>query len=271
MAQIAIAGYESDGDDIAAVEHYAVELSARAAQRLAALGEMTGGIAHDFRNILAVIESGLRLAERNADHPEKVRLFVAAAREGVERGTKLTSQLLSFAKEQELDAQATDANELPRNFELFLKYSANPDVHIVYELASNIPNCLINRSQFGAALLNLVVNARDAMPNGGDIRISTARYDMTNEKSRPGETDIYVRVSVKDTGQGMPANVLSKVFDPFFTTKGEKGTGLGLPQVYACMQRIGGHVRIRSEQGVGTSVDLFFPAAELTAGAVPRG
>ena len=146
------------------------EQRADAAQRLAALGEMTAGIAHDFRNLLAVIKSGLELAEKSLEQPDKVRVYIAAARQGIDRGVKLTSQLLAFAKRQELDARAGDVNELLGNLELLLTYSAGPGIRVVLELAPDIPNCLIDPSQFDAAVLNLVVNARDAMPQGGEIR-----------------------------------------------------------------------------------------------------
>ena len=223
---------------------------------------MTGGIAHDFRNLLAVIELGLRLAEKSSEQPEKVRVYIAAAREGIDRGVKLTSQLLAFAKRQELEAREGDVNKLLRNLELLLKYSAGPGIRIVLELASDIPNCLIDPSQFDAAVLNLVVNARDAMPHGGEVRISTERWVAETAIAGSPAPGAYVRVCVKDSGQGMPAEMVRKVFDPFFTTKGEKGNGLGLPHVYAFMRRVGGHVSVTSELGRGTTVDLLFPSVE---------
>jgi signal transduction histidine kinase len=143
--------------DTALGEQSAAEQRACSTQRLAALGEMTGGIAHDFRNLLAAIESGLRLAEKSSEQPQKVRIYLAAARQGIDRGVKLASQLLAFAKQQELEACAGDVNELLRNLELLLKYSAGPETRIVLELASDIPKCLIAPSQFDAAVLNLVV------------------------------------------------------------------------------------------------------------------
>jgi signal transduction histidine kinase len=248
--------------DTALGERSAAEQRAYASQRLAALGEMTGGIAHDFRNLLAIIESGLRLAEKSSEQPEKVRMYIAAAREGIDRGVKLTSQLLAFAKQQELEACAGDVNRLLRNLELLLQYSAAPGIRIVLELASDIPKCLIDQSQFDAAVLNLVVNARDAMPHGGEIRISTERWVAEPGISGSPAPGVYVRVCVKDSGQGIPAGMVRKVFDPFFTTKGEKGNGLGLPHVYAFMRRIGGHVSVTSEWGRGTTFDLLFPSVE---------
>jgi len=248
--------------DMALEERFAAEQRARATQRLAALGEMTEGIVHDFRNLLAAIESGLRLAEKSSEQLDKVHVYIVAAREGIDRGVKLTSQLLAFAKQQELEAHAGDVNELLRNLELLLRYSAGPEIRIVLELASDMPNCLIDPSQFDAAVLNLVVNARDAMPNGGELQISTDRWAVETAISGSAAPGTYVRVRVKDSGQGMPAEVMRNVFDPFFTTKGEKGTGLGLPQVFAFMRLIGGHVSITSECGIGTTVDLLFPSVE---------
>jgi signal transduction histidine kinase len=248
--------------DMALREGPTAEQRARAIQRLAALGEMTGGIAHDFRNILAIIESGLRLAERSSKEPEKVRVFIAGAREGVSQGVKLISQLLTFAKQQELDAREGDVNELLKNLELFLKYGAGPGIRIVLELAPDVPKCVVDPSQFNAAVLNLVINARDAMPNGGEVRISTERRAVETAIAASPPPGDYVRVRVKDNGQGMSADVARRVFDPFFTTKGESGTGLGLPQISAFMRLIGGYVSVTSEQGVGTAVDLLLPTAE---------
>ena len=236
------------------------ELRTQATQRLAALGEMTGGIVHDFRNILMAIELGLRLAEKNSEQTEQVRAHLVAAREGLDRGVKLTSQLLAFAKQQELTVHAADVNELLRKLELLLRYSAGPRTRIVLELASDVPKCLIEPSQFDAAVLNLVVNARDAMPNGGELQISTDGVETAVFGSAAPGT--FVRVRVRDSGKGMPAEVLRKIFDPLFTSKGERGTGLGLPQVRAFMRLIGGYVSVTSQQGIGTTFDLLFPSAK---------
>jgi signal transduction histidine kinase len=232
-----------------------------AAQRLASLGEMTGGIVHDVRNILAVIESGLRLAERHSAEPEKASVFIAGVHDGIDRALRLTSQLLSFARQRKLEAREEDANELLKQLELFLRYGAGPGIHIAFDLAPGIPNCLLDPSQFNAAILNLVVNARDAMPHGGELQICTERWEVsatTQDSPMPG---VFVRVRVKDCGQRMSPETLMRIFDPFFTTKGERGTGLGLPQVCAFMRLIGGHVSVASELGKGTTVDLLFPTA----------
>lgn len=237
-----------------------VEGRERARNRLAALGEMTGGIAHDFRNLLAVIESGLRLAEARADEPNRVRACITLAREGINRGIDLTSQLLAFAKHQELDAHAGDVNEFLRSFAPLLRYGGGPDVRVELELGAETPDCLIDPALFDTAVLNLVVNARDAMPNGGEIRVITGPLVQETATPDPPGPGTYVCVSVKDQGCGMTAEVLRNAFDPFFTTKGEEGTGMGLPQVRALMRMIGGHVRIASEPGIGTTVDLLFPS-----------
>ena len=174
----------------------------------------------------------------------------------------MTAQLLTFAKEHDLGTRVENLNGCLKDLELFLKSGAGPEIRIVLQLAADIPKCLIDRAQFNAAILNLVINARDALPKGGTIEISTERWavnTVTVDAPLPG---IYVRVQVKDNGHGMLPEVTRRVFDPFFTTKGERGTGLGLPQVSAFMRLINGHVSIASERGVGTTVSLFFPLAE---------
>jgi len=253
---------------VAAEQLSAAELSARVAHRLLVLGEMTAGIAHDFRNILAVIDSGLRLAEKRADDPTAESAFISGAREGVARGLALTLQLLAFAKQQECEPRVVDANELLKGLERFLRYSVGSEIRVALHLSTEISHCLIDPSQFNAAILNLVLNARDAMPQGGEIQLSTAPWVVRTGVSgaAPGN---YVRVTVRDDGIGMPNQVLENIFQPFFTTKGELGTGLGVPQVGAFMHHIGGHVRVASEIGRGTTFDLFFPAA-ASAAAHPR-
>jgi len=258
---------QAERDESAHISNMALEVRTaqqreRATRRLAALGEMTGGIAHDFRNLLAVIESGLRLAEKRADEPESVRAYIAAAREGIDRGIDLASQLLAFAKHQELDIHAGNLNEFLRSFEPFLRYGAGPDVRVKLELGSDIPDCLIDPALFDAAVLNLVMNARDAMPSGGEILVITERLVQTTTTPDPPGPGIYACVRVKDHGCGMAPEVLRKVFDPFFTTKGEKGTGIGMLQVQALAQMVDGRIRIRSEQGTGTTVDLLFPSIQ---------
>ena len=241
-----------------AEEKPAAERSLSATQRLAALGEMTGGIAHDLRNILTVIETGLRLAHDQADQPGKVRSYIAVTREAIHRGVNLTSQLLGFAQQRLPEKHDENVNDVLKNLEPFLRYAAGPNAQIMFDLSVEARHCSFNKTQFEAAILNLVTNARDAMPAGGHIHISTdsCHVGATSGSLKPGE---YVQVRVKDSGQGMSAEVVQKVFDPFFTTKGEKGTGMGLPQVYTFIQRSGGGVEVHSKPGLGTTVELFLP------------
>ncbi|AHG48909.1 hypothetical protein RLEG12_08195 (plasmid) [Rhizobium leguminosarum bv. trifolii CB782] len=239
---------------------HAVEQRERAMYRLSTLGEITGGIVHDFRNLLAIIESGLRLAESGADHPENVRDYIAAAREGVNRGVELTSQLLTFANYKEFDVRAGNLNELINSFEPILKYGAGTRFLIRLTLGSDVPNCLVDPSLFDAALLNLVLNARDSMPSGGEISVTTKRFVQTDIAINEPPPGTYACLQVKDHGCGMDPDLLQKVLDPFFTTKGENGTGMGLAQVHATMQWVGGYLRIASERGSGTTVDLLFPS-----------
>jgi signal transduction histidine kinase len=229
--------------------------SRRAAQKISALGEMTGGIAHDFRNVLCVIASGLRVAERNSGDLQKVDSALAAVREGIERGMRMTNRLLAFARQQELVAGPEDVNILLGKLKVFLKYSAGPGIRVVLDLARDLPKCLVDPPQFNAAILNLVVNARDAMPDGGTIRISTALIAEEGDRK-------FVRVRVCDEGIGMPPAVIARIFDPYFTTKGDGGTGLGVPQVNALMKQAGGYVTVDSSVGKGTVFNLYFPMHE---------
>jgi signal transduction histidine kinase len=191
---------------------------------------------------------------------QKLRVSIAAAQEGVDRGLQLTSRLLAFARSPEHDAPGQDVNELLRSQELFLRYGAGPGIRVVLDLAQGLPACAIDPVQFNAAVLNLVVNARDAMPAGGMIQIGT---EPRKVKTGVGllARGSYVAVRVRDSGHGMRRDVLPRIFDPFFTTKGEKGTGLGLPQVCAYMRAIGGHIEVASKPGAGTTVNLLIPAS----------
>ena len=223
----------------------------RAAERINSLGEMAGGIAHDFRNVLAVIGSALNLAERHSGDSEKAALYLAAARESVERGLRLSSRLLTLARPHGLDIHPHSITALIGELAPFLRYGAGPDIRVSLELCEDAPECRVDAPQFNAALLNLVVNARDAMPDGGEIRISA---DV------PDGDPHWFRVAVADTGHGMSNETIARIFNPWFTTKGEIGTGLGLPQVCAFMRLVGGRVEVSSEVGKGTTFELLFPA-----------
>ncbi len=186
-------------------------------------------------------------------------MHIEHARAAVERGMALTSQLLAFAKRQELDLTTAEVNELLRDMEPMLRQAAGSGVTVKLELGGSLPECRLDRAQFEAALLNLVINARDAMPNGGVAEVSTGL--QTQDGSSGVQSAQYVAVRIRDTGPGIPPENLKRVFEPFFTTKGERGTGLGLAQIYAFMQQVGGDARITSTVGVGTTVELLFLAA----------
>jgi signal transduction histidine kinase len=230
-------------------------------QRLEALGEMTGGIVHDLRNLLAVIDTGVRLATEHAEHPDKVRSYLSVTRDAIVRGVTLASQLLGFAQQRFPDRSDEDINELLKKFEPFLRYAAGPGMQIILSLTDRQSHSSINRTQFEGAIINLITNARDAMGASGQIRIETdaCTIGAKHPNLAPGK---YIRVRVKDSGKGIPPEVLQKVFDPFYTTKGARGTGMGLPQVFGFAQRSGGAVEIQSQPGRGTAIELFLPAIQ---------
>ena len=257
--------YPRDTDAVsysAAARNLRRDRSAHAVQKISALGEMTGGIAHDFGNILAVIASGLRVAQDNAGDSSKRMAALAAANDGVERGQRMISRLLAFARQQELHPGPEDVNALLDKLAMFLKYGAGAEIRVVLELAPDLPKCLVDPPQFNAAILNLVVNARDAMPAGGTIRITTSAVVRHQNRN-------YVRVRISDDGAGMSPDVRKRIFDPYFTTKGESGTGLGIPQVQALMRQVGGYLTVNSKVGKGTSFDLFFPVHVEQPAAAP--
>lgn len=235
--------------------------SVRASQRITALGEMTTGLAHDFRNILAVIGSAINLAEGSRGDAAKVSAALTAAHEGIRRGTALTAKLLAFARPRAHDAHAEDVNNLLETLKLFLDYAAGPDIRVRLELAPDLPMCRIDAPQFSAAILNLVVNARDAMADGGEIRIATALIRLSETDDADADPR-SVLVRVIDQGHGMAKKVRDRIFDPYFTTKGETGTGLGVPQVASFMRATGGCVNVSSEPGTGTAFDLYFPVCD---------
>jgi signal transduction histidine kinase len=235
--------------------------SVRASQRITALGEMTTGLAHDFRNLLTVINSAVNLAERDLSDVDRVRAALSAARAGIERGTALTSKLLLFAKPHVHDAHSDDVNGLLENMKLFLDYGGGPSIRVRLDLTPGLPKSRIDAAQFSTAILNLVVNARDAMPDGGEITIATGIVRLSARDE--GQADpCCVLVRVIDQGHGMAKEVRDRIFDPYFTTKGEIGTGLGVPQVAAFMRASGGRVNVSSEPGSGTSFDLYFPLCD---------
>lgn len=238
------------------------------AHQLNALGELAGGIAHDFRNVLAVISSAIRLAEGQGGGPRRTREYLTAAQEGVERGLRLTSRLLALAKPHAPDLRPADPAHLIRELLPFLKYGAGPRVRIRLELEQSAASCLVDPPQFNQALLNLVVNARDAMADGGEIVIRSDIVPASAGDPLPGGRGL-LRIRVSDTGEGMSPETAARIFDPWFTTKGETGTGLGLPQVRRFMTQMGGSISVASAPAIGTAFDLLFPIREHECGGRP--
>jgi CheY-like chemotaxis protein len=231
-----------------------------------AVGQLTGGVAHDFNNLLTVITANLDLIEARAGSDVKLRKLVDAAQRAAGRGQQLTSQLLAFARRQALRPETVCVNELITELLALARRATGEAITIELALDPALWSCQIDPAQFEAAVLNLVVNARDAMPAGGRVRIETRNITLGRRAAAaipalpPGP---YVLVSVSDNGTGMPAAVLQHAMEPFFTTKEiGKGTGLGLSQVYGFVRQSGGQVQIDSAPGRGTTVRLYLPRSD---------
>ncbi|MGZ3184111.1 MAG: PAS domain S-box protein [Telluria sp.] len=235
-------------------------------QKLEAIGQLTGGVAHDFNNLLAVLSSGLDvLASLRAGGDRRV---LDSMRRAIDRGATLTQQLLSFARQQPLNPACHDVNKLIRAFEALLRRATTKDIVLSFELAPTLPLVLVDEARFEAALLNLIVNARDALPEGGRIAVSTEAVTLGEREVNALPAGAYVRVCVRDNGCGMAAATVQRAFEPFFTTKPTgKGTGLGLSQVQGFIAQSGGDVTIESRLGEGTAVMLYLPASGAAPGA----
>jgi PAS domain S-box-containing protein len=241
------------------------------AQKMDAIGKLTGGIAHDFNNLLTGITTGLELIKKRTqdNRPDKVLTYADAALASARSAAALTHRLLAFARQQPLDARAIDINKHVRSVEDLLSRTIGKRVTLTLELTSKTAIALVDSSQLESAVLNLVINSRDALPNGGNIWITTFEaYSQGNPRLKDGP---YVALTVRDDGMGIEHHVIDKVFDPFFTTKpiGE-GTGLGLSTLYGFARQSGGDVHIRSAVGHGTEVTLMLPAGTDEMVAAPE-
>ena len=250
------------GDEIRQKER--VESQLRQSQKLEAIGQLTGGVAHDFNNMLGVVIGNLNLLKRRAERGEKDFLkFADGALEGADRAAKLTHRLLAFSRQQPLAPQPVDANKLVANMSELIRRSLGETIQVETVLGGGLWRTFVDPSQLESSLLNLAVNSRDAMPEGGRLTIETANASLDDAYARENagaEAGQYVLVSVTDTGAGMPPEVAAQAFDPFFTTKGGgKGTGLGLSQVFGFVKQSGGHIKIYTEQGQGTAVKIYLP------------
>ena len=261
-----------------------IEEELRRAQKMEAIGQLTGGLAHDFNNLLTVISGNLEMLERGLQS-DKQRTLLSEAQAAADDGAKLTGQLLAFGRRQSLNPKPLDVGSLLMRFSEMLRRTLGETIELRTILTGNSNYALVDSSQFQNALLNLCLNARDAMPSGGrlTIEISVVRLDVDYTQIypqlRPGR---YVLISVTDTGSGMSKEVQERAFEPFFTTKNfGAGTGLGLSMAYGFAKQSGGHIQIYSERGQGTSVRIFLPAAESESPtavvavdeetAIPRG
>jgi PAS domain S-box-containing protein len=225
-------------------------------QKLDALGQLTGGVAHDFNNMLMVISGSLHFLKKSIGNDARALRAIAAIETASKRGAALTNQLLTFARRQSVNPQPIDVAERIAEVREVLETGVGSSVTLAYDVEKDVWPITVDISEFETAMVNLVINARDAMPMGGTIRI-TARNARLTEAPHVGD---YVAIGVTDCGTGIAPDVLSKIFDPFFTTKPVgKGTGLGLSQVHGFAHQAGGTVRVESELGKGTTITILLP------------
>ncbi|NEJ23496.1 response regulator [Rhizobium leguminosarum] len=246
-------------------ENAAAQAQVRQLQKMETIGQLTGGVAHDFNNMLAIIIGNLDLAQRRLSGSEDPRLLysIQNAKDGAQRAAVLTARLLAFSRQQPLAPEVIDLNKLVGGMSELLRRTLGEQIRIETVLAGGLWPSFADLSQLENAILNLAVNARDAMPGGGNLTIETANTELDERYSRMHsevEAGQYVMVSITDTGTGMSPEVIDRAFDPFYTTKGPgKGTGLGLSQVYGYIKQSGGHIKIYSEIDRGTTVKIYLP------------
>jgi len=250
-------------------EKIAADLQLHQAQKMEAVGQLTGGVAHDLNNILTVIVGTMEfLAEELADRPDLIAM-TKLIDQAAARGSDLVQRLLAFARKQPLQPRDVDINSLVIEAANLLRSTLGEQIEVHMKLADDASHALIDPSQLASAILNLALNARDAMPDGGELIIETSNivlddtYVSTNSDVTAGN---YVLIAVTDSGHGIPADILGNVFEPFFTTKEVgKGSGLGLSMVYGFVKQSNGHIKIYSEGGHGTTVRIYLPQAEGVA------
>jgi PAS domain S-box-containing protein len=233
------------------------------AQKLEAIGQLTGGIAHDFNNLLMVIQSSMELLRKRVPDDERFLSLIDNATEGVKRGTSLTQRMLSFARRQDLDQKSVNLHELVFEMTDLLQRSLGPSIIIEARFPMGLSMVRADSNQLESALLNLAVNARDAMPAGGPLTISAHEEDLSAGNSLKLAPGKYVCLSLEDKGEGMSEETISRATEPFFTTKGVgKGTGLGLSMVQGFAEQSGGRLRLKSKKDVGTTAELWLPTTE---------
>ncbi len=249
-------------------EREAAETALRQAQKIEALGKLTGGVAHDFNNLLQVISGNLQLLSKDIVGNERAETRVQNALAGVARGSKLASQLLAFGRRQPLEPKVVNIGRFIKGMDDMLRRALGEEIEIETVVSGGLWNTLVDPGQIENAILNLAINARDAMDGRGKLTIEAGNamlddaYARQHDDVTPGQ---YVMIGVTDTGGGIPPEVLDRVFEPFFSTKPEgKGTGLGLSMVYGFVKQSGGHIKIYSEVGEGTTVKLYLPRVMQT-------
>ncbi|WP_404404606.1 PAS domain S-box protein [Pelagibacterium halotolerans] len=255
-------------------EHKATERALREAQKMEAMGQLTGGIAHDFNNLLTVIIGNLEMLDAKLTTDDK-RELASEALEAAEIGARLTSRLLAFARRSHLEAEPVNLNTFVLGLTDMLHRTLGETIFLSNALSPDLWMVRTDASQIESAIVNLAVNARDAMPSGGRLVIETSNVQIDDENGT-GEMGLapgnYVRLSVSDTGTGMPPAVRERAFEPFFTTKEKgKGTGLGLSMIYGFVKQSGGHATIYSEAEKGTTVNLYLPRYREQGEALERG
>ena len=246
-------------------ERMKAESALRQAQKMEAIGQLTGGVAHDFNNLLTIVVGNIEIMLRHLpDDAARLRRAAANALQGAQRAATLTQRLLAFARQQPLDPKPLDPNKLVSEMSELLRRTLGEQVSLETVLAGGLWRTKADPNQLENAIINLAVNARDAMPGGGHLTVETANthldHSYTQSLVEPVPPGQYVQIAVADTGTGIDQDTLSRVFEPFFTTKDPgKGTGLGLSQVYGFVRQSGGHIRIYSELGEGSVVKIYLP------------
>ncbi|NGM20613.1 response regulator [Roseomonas stagni] len=255
-----------EGHDL--TELKAAEARLREAQKMETLGQLTGGVAHDFNNLLMAVLGNLALLKKRLPEDPRLARLVDGALQGAERGAALTQRLLAFARRQELRPSAVDLAGLVGGMQGLLERSVGPGVRIVTEIPPGLPAALVDANQLELALLNLAVNARDAMPGGGTLTVTLAEAQAPSPGAPAGiAPGAYLRLGVRDTGEGMDTATLARAVEPFFTTKGPgRGSGLGLSMVQGLAQQSGGGLALASRPGAGTQAEIWLPKAGSTTG-----
>jgi nitrogen-specific signal transduction histidine kinase len=242
-------------------------------QKMESVGQLTGGIAHDFNNLLMAVMGNLEILRKRLQGEPGIRRLIDGAMQGAQRGASLTQRMLAFARQQDLKTVSADIGALVRGMQELLRRSLGPQIALHLHIEGELPPAEVDAHQLELAVLNLAINARDAMPDGGVIDVRVDRQDIEGDVGlRPGT---YLRVQIADTGCGMDAATLGKAIEPFFSTKPlGKGTGLGLSMAHGLAVQLGGHLQLTSELGVGTVATLLLPmatspAAEIESSVAP--